>query len=431
MNPFKKLFASNTVKPDIGKLLAEITTETEGGNLDDFFENPNEDFLLDLNVDDLVTTVKKMLYDEQVSAELDTFKSFVTRTSYMVAGREDDTNEELLDFYNSVISKDGNAFLKMVYLSFLDALDYGCVICEVVWEDPALNDGLLLPKRLKPLSHTRYGFNKRGEIVDLFSQEVLNDPYKYLAVSHNIRDGNLNGNSLVLRVYWAWFFRKAIIKAGVLYAKKAIIPSIVALFKGAENTALTKTRGETITAELKKLTNSSGIALSNVDKIDTVNPTSKGDDVINLIEIFNRMISKGILGTATLTNDTTYSNRGDSANQETIVKGRAQKVATEELESPINTLLRWITELNKGLIDKDKLPRFKYIYEYDPSFAETITAVQTQIPVSASWFYEKYNVKAPDETEGEADILIKPNTVTVPPENLSSFFLRQKHQRNK
>lgn len=407
---------------DPTRLISDISAENEGTDLDQLFESVDEEFLSGISAEEVFETVQNMLHDEQVSAEMETFKSFVTRTQYVIEGEDDN----LVQFYKDIIARDGGALIKQTN-EFLNALDYGRVICELIWADPAITGGWYVD-RLKPLSHTRYGFNQRGRMVDVANNVILDDePYKYVSVSHNVIAGNLNGKSMELGVYWAWFFRKACIKAGLLYVKKAIIPSIIAMYKASANKEATQAEGLLLAAELKKLANNSGIAVANVDKIESINASAKGDDVINLVEMFNRMISKGILGSSTLTNDTRYSNRGDTKNQEALVEARAEKVTTRELQPAINTILRWTAELNIGKIDPEKLPLFKFIYEYDPTFEETIKAVQAQVPVSAKWFHSKYNVV---RAEDDDDLLVEPTSIPTVPTELSSFFLQTERRRN-
>lgn len=417
-------------KPNPAELTKDLIAEFEGQDLEELFSFQSEEFLSDLGVDELAETVKKMLEDDQVSAEMETFKTFVGNTTYIVQPA-DEKDPALAELYTEYITREGGRLIAQIS-NFYDALDYGFVICETIWRDPALTGGAWVIDRLKPLDPSRYGFNKKGEMVDRAGGLILDTPYKYVAVSHDVRQGNLNGNALVLKAYWPWFFRKICIKAGLLYVKKAIIPSIVAIFKGSQNATTTAEQGALIAKELTKLANSSGIALANIEKIETVDATSKGTDIIDLVEMFNRMISKAILGVATLTNDTRYSNRGDTTSQENLIEARAQKVTTVEQQPAINTLLRWTLELNQGEIDPLKLPTFKYIYEYDPSYEETIKAVTARIPVSGKWFYKKFNVGAPEDDD---DVLVDPQVTTIGGEfsapNKDAFFLRSEPPKNR
>jgi len=429
MSFWKRLFQT-APKPNPAELTKDLIAEFEGEDLEELFSFQSEEFLSDLGVDELAETVKKMLEDDQVSAEMETFKTFVGNTTYIVQPA-DEKDPALAELYTEYITREGGRLIAQVS-NFYDALDYGFVICEVIWRDPALTGGVWVIDRLKPLDPSRYGFNKKGEMVDRAGGLVLDAPYKYVSVSHDVRQGNLNGNSLILKAYWPWFFRKICIKAGLLYVKKAIIPSIVAIFKGSQNADTTAEQGALIAKELTKLANSSGIALANIESLETVDATSKGTDIIDLVEMFNRMISKALIGVATLTNDTRYSNRGDTTSQENLIEARAQKVTTVEQQPAVNTLLRWTLELNQGPIDPLKLPTFKYIYEYDPSYDETIKAVQARIPVSGKWFYKKFNVGAP---ESDDDQLVEPQVTTIGGEfsnkDENAFFLRSEPPKNR
>jgi phage gp29-like protein len=214
--------------------------------------------------------------------------------------------------------------------------------------------------------------------------------------------------------------------------KKAVIPSIVAIYKAGKNKGENEAAGALIAKELSKLANSSGIALTNVESLETVDPTSKGKDIIDLTEMFNRMISKAFLGTSTLTNEARFSS-GDTADTSIeIVQDRSKKVAVQEIQPSINVLLKWTAELNQGEIPIDKIPLFKFIYEYDPSFDEVMKATTNGIAISGKWFYEKFNIKRPDD---ENDILVKPVAPVIPSVNASTkdsgFFLRSEPPKNK
>jgi hypothetical protein len=144
------------------------------------------------------------------------------------------------------------------------------------------------------------------------------------------------------------------------------------------------------------------------------------------------MISKAILGVATLTNDTRYSNRGDTTSQENLIEARAQKVSVQEFQPAINTLLQWTAQLNLGELKAESIPLFKFIYEYDPTFEETINAINARVPISGVWFYKKYNIKPPED---EDDQLVEPITAAAPiearSENDNSFFLQSERPKSK
>lgn len=421
-------------KPKNKELTESVTAIAEGEDLDALFVSYDDEFLSDLGAGELDEVVTQMLQDDQVSTEFETLKTFIGNSEYIV-DPPDENDTELSEKYVEYLNLDGGRLITQVN-NFYEALSHGHVICEVIWKDPATTVGVNDPvtaaslwavNYLKPLDHSRYGFNKRGEMVNKETGKLLDAPYKYVSVSHDVRGGNLTGNSLLLKAYWPWKFRKACITAGLLYVKKAVIPSIVAIYKAAKNKDEKGTQGDIIAEKLSKLANSTGVALANVESITSIDASSKGTDIIDLVEMFNRMISKAILGVATLTNDTRYSNRGDTTSQEQLIEARAKKISTQEIQPAINTILMWTAELNLGDLNPEKIPLFKFIYEYDPAYAEVIEAVKNRIPISGKWFYTKYNVKPPEDDE---DLLVEAQTVlpavdaSVEPDD--SFFLHSK-----
>jgi len=363
-----------------------VTDANENVDLEELFDVPSDDFLDSLGVGDIKEIVTKMLGDDQVFSEYKTFKSYVTDAQHAIDSESEDA-KELAELY----------LQKIDINKLLESLDYGSIICEVIWGDPAENEGKWLIKRLKTLDPVRYGFNKAGEIVDKDSDLVLDQPYKFVSMSHDVRNDNPQGNSLLLKAYWPWYFRKACIRAGLLYTKKAIIPSLVAIYKSATSTGETEKNGKDIAKKLTALANSSAVAMANVESVQSINATSKGKEIVDLIELFNRMISKALLGTSTLTNDSRYSNQGGSDNQEKIIKARAREIAVNEWQEPINTLLSWTWELNKGTTKE--VPFYRFVYEYDPTFEEMLNAQNARIPFSLEWFRNKFNIAPPKDDD--------------------------------
>jgi len=410
------------------ELIEDVVARREGVDLDDMFDFVDEEFLTDLGADELTDVVTKMLQDDQVSAEMETFKTFVGNSNYIVQP-SDEKDTYLAEKYQEYLSRDGGHLVSQ-FENFFEALEFGAVICQTIWKDPKDTGGVWVIDKLKPMDHTRYGFNKRGQMVDRQGGFVLDAPYKYVSVSHNVRGGNLNGNSLLLKAYWPWTFRKACIRAGLLYVKKSVIPSIIAIYKAGKNKTEIEAQGAYIAKELSRLANSSGIAMANVESVQSIDATSKGTDIIDLVELFNRMISKAIFGVSTLTNESRFSSNDTAGTSREIIEARAKKVNIQEFQPTINTLLRWTAELNEGDISPEKLPFFKYIFEYDPQFAEVISAVETGIAVSGKWFYNKFNIKPPEQD----DILVEPRAAVAPivaRSNGDGFFLHSEHRTNR
>ena len=424
---FFDIFKSNKPKP--AELTESVIARLEGEDPLELFELPGEEFLSDISAGELADIVEKMLQDDQVSAEFETFKSYVGNSSYIIQS-VDENSTDLSDKYTEYLTRDGGHLLNQIDL-FFEALEYGSVNFEVIWKDPKVTGGLWIIDYLKPLDHSLYGYNRGNQLVDKSSGLVLDTPYKYLTVSHNVRGGNRNGNSLLLKAYWPWTFRKACIRAGLLYVKKSVIPSIIAIYRAGKNKTETQEQGALIAQELSKLANSSGIAMANVESVTTIDPTSKGDDIINIVELFNRMISKAILGASTLTNEARFSSNDTSNTSKEIVQARAQKICEKEFQAPINTLLKWTLELNQGEVPLEKLPTFKYIFEYDPSYEETIKAIQSRVPVSGVWFYDKYNIKPPEDDD---DSLVTQEQVTpaiAASSDNKGFFLHSERPSSK
>ena len=415
------------------EILTNPITDAANVILDDLFDDPNATFLSDLGADDLATIIPNMLRDDQVSSDLKTLKGYINDVPYDVKLNESLENDAAakknLESYREILSYNGNAIMKNVK-AMTESLEYGSVIPEVIWSDPEYHGGRWVVDRLEPLDHERYGFNLAGQIVDTNDSTILDTPYKYLAITHDMKNGNPHGNSMLLNAYWPWMFKKAAVRSGVMYLKKAILPSLIAIYKAAADKSNTKEAGELIAAQLSKLNNSSGVAMTNVESVQSIGVTSKGNDLVDLTSMFNGMISKAILGTSTLTNDSKYSNRGDSNNLDALVKSRAREIAQTEYQQHVNTLFRWTIELNQPGVDIAKLPYFFYANKYDPSFEEVMKVIESgQAPVSKSWFFNKFAITAPENEEDEAGKPAPQQQFSASNSSNDAFFL-QKHPLN-
>ena len=385
-------------------LIGRVSPTAGEADLEAMLTDPNTSFLSNLDDDGIVEVIDEMLQDDQVFTELETLKAHVTGQQWEIKPpaefSEDSVSLEIVDSMRTNLTRRGNRLYHQA-AGLLDSLAYGSAFAEVVWKDPAENFGMWEIDSIVMLERDRYGFNGNGDIVFADDESVLEEPYKYISMSHDVTKGNPFGNSALLKAYWPWKFRKECIKSGILYAKKSIIPSLIAIYQASQDTAENEARAATIAGYLRSLQNSAGAALANVDSVEKIEANAKGDDIIGLVEMFNRMISKAILGVATLTNDTRYSNRGDTFSQEELINARAEKIGCVEFAPVINKLLQWTHELNNPSYDRQKEPYFFFSNAYDPTFEEMITLINSGVvQFSRNWFFDKFSIV---ESEGEED----------------------------
>jgi len=400
--------------------------------IDDFYgimQNYNTEFFQSITTKDLLEIIREMKLDSQIKSDFEVLVSFIESEKYEI---KDDgvKNATWSEYLKNTLTKNGGKLLAMTS-RLLDALLYGKTVTEIVWNDPKNNNGKWEVKNLIFLNPEEYSFNNEGELIEVLTDEVINKDFKYLVVSHDVTGNNLNGTSEFLAAYWPWIFKKECMKQGVLYAQKSIIPSLIALVKASSDVAETKKRTDTISNAIASIKNSSGIAMANVDDVKQFNATAKGEDIIDLIYMFDRMISKSILGTPKFTNETKYSNSETRETQEAIIKRKGQKIAKLELQPAINELLRYILELNFNIPDGAEIPYFEYSYKYDPTLDEILQTVDRGIPISKAWLYEKFNIK---EAESDEDSFISPKNTLAEPQQFrknqkDSFFLSRQGTR--
>ena len=122
-----------------------------------------------------------------------------------------------------------------------------------------------------------------------------------------------------------------------------------------------------------------------------------------MIDMFNKMIAKALLGTYKITTETKYSDNASKEVQERIPKRKGQGIARKELMPAINVVLESYFNLNYNVVDAKKLPYYTFTYNYDPTLEEVHQAIEKQIPIQAKWYYDKFNIQAPEE-EGEEPV---------------------------
>jgi len=428
-------FAKEEVKPIPPKedLTTRIANKESMSSFDDFYDtmtNYNTEFFQDLTTDDILEIVRDMLTDPQIQSDLEVLEGFIESEDYEVKVPEDPDAKavEMQDYVNSMITAKGGKFLAMTS-AFLNSLKYGKSVFEVVWGAPINNDGKWVMDELIFLDPERYTFSNDSELIDTQAgNEPVDTEFKYIVVTHDPREGNLNGFSELLKVYWPWIFKKACLKSAVLYAKKSIIPSLAAMVNASQDEAKTQLRVDAVSQALAGLQNSSGIALANVEDVKQFNATAKGDDIINLIEMFDRMISKGLIGTPKLTNETKYSNSESRETQEKIPKRKGQKIAKTELQPAINQVIIWALRLNFNVQPGQMVPYFEYTYKYNPTLEEVNAAIDRKIPIDLPWYYDKFNIKVPESDE-DSFVVEDPEPQQQGFSSTDSFFLRSKAGR--
>lgn len=407
--PIRNWFAKkpNEEKKPNDKVLTTVITPTEA-EPDDILPDVNEDFLSDIDKEEMKEIVEQMYLDEQVSSEMETLKAHITAQSYNIkishGQEENSTAVEYKELYEKFVGQDGGKLLSQFYTT-LSCLDYGYCIAEVVWKDPLATGGSYEIEKLNLLPHTRFKFNVQGKIVDTDTEEIIDVPYKYIKVSHDVRDNNYNGHALILRAFWPWVFKKACKQASILYVKKSIIPTMIALMKASNDGVESTANANRVATILSRVQNNTAVALANVESVEKFEATSKGSDIVDIIKMFDGMISKAIIGSSTLTNDSKYSNSGDSDHLVDLLGARSKRISQLTLQDPLNELLSMNLSLNSNQVKPEAIPSFEYSYAYDLTLKETLEIVNTNtIPVSEKWFRGKFSLPRPVDDE---DSLLK------------------------
>jgi hypothetical protein len=234
----------------------------------------------------------------------------------------------------------------------------------------------------------------------------LIENYRFLVYRNNPRAENPYGTSDLLMCYWPWKFKSFGWDFWLEAARKAGVPSIIALFDQPNQDEARKSAAD-ISNTLEQVEGGSGLALANVKSVQPLEMSGVLADHKVLIETCNQEISFALTTQSLSTQEGEYGTRAQAtvhdANLVRVCHGDAKS-----LGGTLQQIIDWMVELNfgKGVPS----PKGEFDLESYASFEEVIKAVQAKIPVSKDSLYNRYRLPQPKDNADSFVIPEDPQT---------------------
>jgi phage gp29-like protein len=272
-------------------------------------------------------------------------------------GSESSTDTAAAEFVKESLDKD----LDGLWLSLADGLLKGFAVVEVMWE--RTSDKKILPKEFRAVDQRRFRFLENlkrpggWELRLLTYEEPLTGievpERKFIVFTFGSRDGNPYGIGLGQKLYWAAYFKRALMRYWLQHTERFASPMIAGEYPaGFSNDEI-----NVYLENLQKAGRIGAIAVPAGQKITALTQGTTGDPYERAVRYFDEEMSKTVLG-ETLT--TTMGQVGSYAASQTHNEVRlelAQSDAELICETLNRTIVRWIVELNCPGAEPPKMVR--------------------------------------------------------------------------
>lgn len=285
----------------------------------------------------------------------------------------------------------------------LSAIEYGFSFSEILWKE---ENGYIVPDSLRSKKPDQIVFRTdyvpvRGgrksiwvPVLATLNKDLIENR-KFLIYRNNPRAENPYGNSDMTMCYWPWRFKQFGWEFWLEAAKKAGVPSIVALFDAPDDKKAAES-ANLISSTLEQIEGGSGIALSNVKEVKTLEMGGVLSDHKVLIETCNQEISFALTTQSLSTQEGEYGTRAQATvHDENLI--RVCHGDAKALTGTLQQLIDWMVELNFG--KNVPSPKGEFDLESYATFEEVIKAVDANIPVSKEKLYTRYGLPRPKDDE--------------------------------
>ncbi|GAB6170773.1 hypothetical protein JCM15765_02510 [Paradesulfitobacterium aromaticivorans] len=293
----------------------------------------------------------------------------------------------------------------------LEAPYMGFRAMEIMWEERA---GRWWVQALKARPVRRFAFGIDGDLRVL-SHSSLNDepapPAKFVLVQHEEDDENPYGERIFSRCYWPWVFKKHGFKFWAIFTEKYGMPTAVGKYQPG---ATPEDKNKLLEA-LDSLVQDAAVAIPANAELELKETSGDKAEVHRLFLTFcNAEISKAILG-QTLTTEMGDTGSYSAAQVHQEVKEDIVEADAKMVMAALNDqLIRPLVEFNFG--PQDNYPTFRIFYKEDDiqkDLAERDTKlVESGVPIGVNYFYNRYNIPQPEESEEVVRPLSRVQTAT-------------------
>lgn len=421
MNIFKKLFSISTQeKKELNAELQKKPYSSIWNTEQSFIEKL--DFIKGISQDELVKVIDEMFYDDDILTNFENLKASVLDIPYTL-NFDEKTPEETRQFFQTLTDKHIKSLLSLFMLS----VAYGFRVISPVWKT---KDSKIIPAKFNDLGTSYFRFNSSWQLYcnqDIISQnqvvypqqKILDNPFRFWAFSHDVKEQNLYGNSLIMACYYLFLFKNTSLQEWELFAKKVAIPSFFALFQATEDETETQTIANNLSASLRAIRSGTGGALANVDKIEKLEANASGwQNYEAFLDVAGKKIAKIITGSF-LTSDTAKNGSYTTSEiHNETAKRKALSIAQEFSEYFNNLFLKQITELNFPNITA---PTITFYTRQKAEFQNIAKLLELGFAMQKDKLLTDYNIPLASEKEAPENIVVKAQNFEQ--EDSDSFFL--------
>lgn len=328
------------------KIFSEIVSFGDSNGFGNIMEAiPNPDSVL-RKTGTTYKGYRELLYDPHLWSCIQSRKSGTLSSQFEIVGNES-------EFIHSVLS---GIDLHKLAEDILDSLLYGFQPIEIYWE---VKNGQIVPVKLLTKPQELFYICNDGQLKYRAAGQTKGQPLperKFLDIRNKAGHSNPYGMALLSKCYWPIKFKNGGIRFWVNFMERYGMPLLI----GKYTRGATRSESQKLAEELAGMTEDSVIVAPNDIDISMEEPHRYSSVRLysELIKLSNGEVSKAVLS-QTLTTDVSS---GSKAAAETHFKIRNEIVRSDMrlVESGINTLIKYILELNTGTPGDTK---FKYITE--------------------------------------------------------------------
>lgn len=353
----KKLWLNDREYITLSEKKQSLTEEIATRGKIDFYSAvgylPNPDPILKKQGKD-ITVYKEILGDARVGGCVSSRKAGVTSLEWDIdRGRAKSRQAKLIkDVFQSLD-------IYQVISDALDAVFYGYAVLEVVWEKVG---SYILPKKVIGKPQQWFCFDQENRLLlrskeKFFEGEPVPE-YKFILVQHNATYENPYGFPEASRCFWPVTFKRGGLKFWIMFTEKYGMPFLV----GKHPRGTSKEETDALAKLLEEMIQDAVAVIpddSSVEIMEAGGKSASASIYRELLEYCDNEITIALLGQ----NLTTQVSGGSYAAAQVHMQVRKDLIDSDRImiERAMNTLIRWIYELN--FTDGD-MPEFS-MYEQE------------------------------------------------------------------
>ena len=421
INIFKK--GVNSVK----KLLlgSEIATRHSDPNFYATLQMlPNPDVIL-RKIGKSQEVYAAIIQDAHVIGELRPMRAnIITKNWHILPGSDNPADKRAFELAQKVFSRPPVPATESspgmgwpdVFWNMQEAILRGQRIHEIVWN---VEDGMMVPSLVLDRPNRRFIYGLENELRLLTRENMTEgipvDNYKFLVSRHMPSFDNPYGVALLSSCFWPYTFKHNGFRYFTKFCEKYGIPWAVGKYPAGTS----QSQIDALADGLAAMVEDAIAAIPDAGKVELLEAGSAASQLPQerLIQVCNSEMSKA-LNSQTLA--TEINGQGSRAAAETHRRREQETGAADEkiIESTINQLLVWLTELN---FMGSTAPKFEFYDEAEArkDWVEVFTGARDFLNIPVSFAHQQLQI--PMAVDGEA---VLPKSVPVAPPALPSNFSR-------